>query len=159
MSQHDTHAVAQFMRECMDAYCAYHPLDIQTGLLYIRMSLAFMRFKSSVMLHLSQTPPSACVRTPSRAPANLSCTPNVSGQVCVHAGATERLIQQAAARTFMYLYKQKWRTPDGAEEDEEDEEEPHRQPQAHESPVVILHAVPHVAHEVKLGSCRHHCCF
>jgi len=76
----------------------------------------------------------------------------------VHAGATERFAQQAAARTFVYLYRQKRRTPDGAEQDKEDEEEPHGQPQAHKSPVVILHAVPHVADEVKLGSCRPHSC-
>ena len=44
-------------------------------------------------------------------------------------------------------------TPDGAEQDEEDEEEPHGQAQAHQAPIVILHAVPHVADEVELGAC------
>ena len=45
------------------------------------------------------------------------------------------------------------RTPDGAQQHEEDEEEPHGQAQADQLPVVILHAVTHVADEVKLGAC------
>ena len=45
------------------------------------------------------------------------------------------------------------RTPDCAQQDEEYEEEPHGQAQAHETCIVFLHVLSHKADEVKFGTC------
>lgn len=47
-------------------------------------------------------------------------------------------------------------TPDGGQQYEEDEEDPHGQAQAHQFGIVILHALPQVRQEIKLRACAAH---